>query len=73
MEVGPFDRPQYIGATGVECIAPKDNFHNPIFDIDKRAVFSILNSTLLISFLFPDEVVDGERPLGIEVAHWLYL
>jgi hypothetical protein len=31
----------------------KDNFHNPIFDVDKILPFCIFDSTIQISFLFP--------------------
>jgi hypothetical protein len=31
----------------------KDNFHNPIFDIDKMLPFGIFDSTILLCFLFP--------------------
>jgi len=41
----------------------KDNFHNAIFGIDKTVGSGIVNSTFLINFLFPEGVVDGERPL----------
>jgi hypothetical protein len=41
----------------------KDNFHNAIFGIDKKVGSGIVNSTFLIDFLFPEGVVDGERPL----------
>jgi len=30
----------------------KDNFHNPIFGIDKRTIFDIFNSTMLIKLSF---------------------
>jgi len=41
----------------------KDNFHSAIFGIDKTVGSGIVNSTFLINFLFPEGVVDGERPL----------
>jgi hypothetical protein len=36
----------------------KDNFNNPIFDIDKMAIFSIFDSTILIKFLYLKGDVD---------------
>jgi hypothetical protein len=39
---------------GIQIVIPasdnpeKDNFHNPILNIDKRVVFGILHSTILI-------------------------
>jgi hypothetical protein len=41
----------------------KDNFHNPIFGIDKIVTFGIFDSTILIKILSLKGVVDGERPL----------
>jgi hypothetical protein len=41
----------------------KENLHNAIFGIDKTAGSGIVNLTFLINFLFPEGVVDGERPL----------
>jgi len=31
----------------------KDNFHNPIFALDKEVIFSILDSTILLDFFLP--------------------
>jgi hypothetical protein len=48
----------------------KDNFHNFIFGIDKMLSFGIFDSAILISFLFPKGVVDGERPLKIPIQNY---
>jgi hypothetical protein len=57
----PYDRGRY--GNGSNDNPQKDNFHNAIFGIDKTVDFGIVNSTLLINFLFPEGVMDGERPL----------
>jgi hypothetical protein len=41
----------------------KRYFSQSHFNIDKTVAFGIVDSTILINFLFPKGVVDGERPL----------
>jgi hypothetical protein len=48
----------------------KDTFHNPIFNIDKTVAFDIVDSTILIKFLFPEGVVDGERIYEMQSLWW---
>jgi hypothetical protein len=43
----------------------KDNIHNLILAIDKMVTFDIIDSPILINFLFPKGVVNGERPLNL--------
>jgi hypothetical protein len=45
----------------------KDNFHNPFFNIDKGYILCTIDSTILINFPFPKGVVNGERPLKLEL------
>lgn len=41
----------------------KDNFHNAILGIDKTDGSGIVDLTFPINFLFPEGVMDRERPL----------
>ena len=45
----------------------KNNFHSTVFEIDKIAIFSIFDSTILINFLFPKEGDDMGRSMIISV------
>lgn len=43
----------------------KDNFNNHILGIDKMVISGIVNPTIVINSVFPEGVVDRDRPFKI--------
>ena len=48
----------------------KDNFHNPIFSIDKMVALGIIRSTILIKPSLSKGVEDGERIYEMQSLWW---